>query len=94
MYVDCQRCPARPLACDGCMMQVLFGAPNCENPGAEDGGTVTGTALSPDVEIDAAIDVLAKAAMISNAAALSARNGKTTRQGAVSGTRLRILRAG
>ncbi|WP_232016714.1 hypothetical protein [Gordonia insulae] len=76
------------------MMQVLFDAPNCENPTSEGGGKVTKTTRSGDAEIDAAIDVFVAAAMVSSASAISARNGKTAAQGVVSGRNLRILRAG
>jgi hypothetical protein len=94
MYVDCQTCPGRPAACDGCMMQVLFDAPNCENPVGQGGGKVTESGRSPDAVIDAAIDVFVDAAMVTRASAVSARTSKTTVHEAVSGQRLRILRAG
>ncbi|GAA3691836.1 hypothetical protein [Gordonia hankookensis] len=94
MYIDCQSCPGRPVACDGCMMQVLFDAPNCENPTVEGGGKVTRSGVPGDADIDAAIGVFEAAAMVSSAAAVSARNGKTADGGMVSGRQLRILRAG
>ncbi|MGV9710233.1 hypothetical protein ACWDTI_06165 [Gordonia sp. NPDC003424] len=76
------------------MMQTLFDAPNCENPGVEGAGEPTFGGPDPDAEIDLAIEVFASAAMVSNSAALSARNGKTTRQKDERGVSLRILRAG
>ena len=94
MYVDCQTCPARPVACDGCMMQVLFDVPGRANPLVEGGEKVTEPNTRGDAEIDAAIDVFVAAAMASSSAAVSARNGKTAVQGDISGRHMRILRAG
>jgi hypothetical protein len=94
MYVDCQTCPGRPVACDGCMMQVLFEAPESGNPQVQGGGKVTEPNVRGDAEIDAAIDVFVAAAMVSSSAAVSARNGKVAAQGHVLGQTLRILRAG
>lgn len=80
MHVDCATCPARPGACDGCMMTVLFGGPNWDDAPAEGGASVTVQALDDDAELDLAIDVLQSAAMITSAAARSARIAKTARQ--------------
>lgn len=94
MYIDCHSCPGRAVACDGCMMQVLFGAPNSGNRVAEDGATVTVTGPSDDAVIDAAIDAFVGAAMATSSAAGFARRTKVPVQGRGEGPGLRILRAG
>ncbi|UVF78373.1 hypothetical protein [Gordonia mangrovi] len=76
------------------MMQVLFDAPNCENPVDQGGEKVTEPGPSADAAIDAAIDVFVDAAMATRASAVSARAGKSTAHGGFSGRPLRILRAG
>ncbi|ETA05171.1 hypothetical protein BJF87_11190 [Gordonia sp. CNJ-863] len=80
MHVDCATCPARPVACDGCMMTVLFGGPNWDDAPVEGGASVTVQALDDDAELDLAIDVFQSAAMVTSAAARSARTEKTARQ--------------
>lgn len=92
MHVDCATCPARPVACDGCMMTVLFGGPNWDDGPTEGGVTVTAQALDDDAELDLAIDVFQSAAMVTSSAARSARTSKTARHRAfrvVAGTDLR-----
>ncbi|MGK2319008.1 hypothetical protein [Gordonia rhizosphera] len=94
MYIDCQTCPGRPVACDGCMIQALFEPLSSGNAVSEGGGKVTEQGPVGDVEIDSAIDVFVSAAMVSSAAALSARSGKTSVQAHKSARQLKILRAG
>ena len=80
MHVDCATCPARPVACDGCMMTVLFGGPNWDDAPGEGGAPVTAQALDDDAELDLAIDVFESAAMVTSGAARSARASKAARQ--------------
>lgn len=92
MHVDCATCPARPVACDGCMMTVLFGGPNWDDAPVEGGASVTVQALDDDAELDLAIDVFQSAAMVTSVAARSARTEKTARQApfrVISSTELR-----
>lgn len=94
MRVDCSTCPARNLACDGCMMNVLFGPPTSANNMGEGDGLVTKSIAGPDVEITAAVDVFLSAAMVTSESATSAREGISAGRGVNSGSHLRILRAG
>ena len=94
MYVDCARCPARPVACDGCMMTVLFGGPSWDDMPHEGGVSVTAATSDADAELDLAIDVLQAAAMVTSGAARSARSGKTAVHRADSDRGPHILRAG
>ena len=94
MYIDCHSCPGRQIACDGCMMQVLFDPVSSTNTPSHGDAQVTVQARSADAEIDAAIDVFASAAMVSSAAALSARSGKTAVHRGRGDSGLSILRAG
>ena len=80
MHVDCATCPARPIACDGCMMTVLFGAPNWEDAPVRGGAPVTAVGGDDDVELDLAIGVFESAAMITPEGARSARSAKAARQ--------------
>lgn len=58
MRIDCATCPGRNRACDGCLMQVLFG-PMTRDFGPEGNGEVT------DWEMLDAVDVLAATQLIS-----------------------------
>jgi hypothetical protein len=94
MYVDCARCPARPVACDGCMMTVLFGGPSWDDVPYEDGVSVTTGGVDDDAELDLAIGVFEDAAMVTSAAARSARSAKKAAQGTHRPASVTILRAG
>jgi hypothetical protein len=94
MYIDCHSCPGRQVACDGCMMQVLFDPVSSANDVLEGDVEVTARPRSADAEIGAAIDVFASAAMVSSSAALSARNAIRPVHKGRGGSGLAILRAG
>ncbi|MCR5977223.1 hypothetical protein GDN83_05610 [Gordonia jinghuaiqii] len=94
MYVDCASCPARPVACDGCMMTVLFGGPSWDDVPGEGGAPVTAGAAGADAELDLAIDVFHAAAMVTSGAARSARSGKTAAQSMDRMASVTVLRAG
>ncbi|OUC79258.1 hypothetical protein CA982_09310 [Gordonia lacunae] len=94
MYVDCARCPARPVACDGCMMTVLFGGPSWDDMTDQGGVSVTAATVEADAEIDLAIDVLQAAAMVTSSAARSARSAKTAAHGSDRRASVTVLRAG
>lgn len=94
MHIDCQSCPGRPLACDGCMVQVLFGPPSSANITSEGGASVTESGPDPIEEISQAIDCFVDAAMTSRSAALSARRGISAGRGASTGVVTPIRRAG
>ena len=58
--MDCARCPARPAACDGCIVTLLgVGNPQVEEFSAEPCGYVL------DPEVREAIDVLRAVGMVS-----------------------------
>lgn len=94
MYIECGSCPGRQIACDGCMMQVLFSPLASGDAPVAGGETVTDPSAAADAEIDAALDVLAAAAMVTMTAVRSARSSKTNVQEVEGGRHLRILRAG
>ena len=94
MYVDCARCPARPVACDGCMMTVLFGGPSWDDMPHEGGVSVTAATSDADAELDLAIDVLQAAAMVTSGAARSARSAKTAVQAPDRRASVTVLRTG
>lgn len=94
MHVDCATCPARPVACDGCMMTVLFGPPSWDDVPVRGGATVTAAPLDDDAELDLAIGVFENAALITPAAARSARGAKVPRQRAFRVISSADLRAG
>lgn len=80
LHIDCTTCPGRHKACAGCMMNVLFTGPNCENAPRDGVVTEVAAPADPDAEILAAIDVFAASAMASSSAARSARSGIRTGQ--------------
>ncbi|NMO03356.1 hypothetical protein HH308_19260 [Gordonia sp. TBRC 11910] len=97
MRIDCQTCPARQIACDGCMMQLLFEPVSSadEPSGGPDGPVVmVGTGPLDDHELRGAIDVFSAASMVNTQDAVSAKNAIAPRQGAAAARHLRILRAG
>ena len=94
MLIDCNGCPGRPAACDGCMVQVLFAAPSSADAGDRGEVLVTGRASAADRDISSAIEVFALAAMVTTASARSARMCIAPVQGPVSGQSAKTLRAG
>lgn len=59
--MDCDRCPAGPRGCDGCIVEVLL------EPKAQfEGGVDEACGYILDPEIDAAIEVLLAAGMLSS----------------------------
>ncbi len=93
MQIDCNTCPGRQIACDGCMMQVLFDPVNSADvtPTSEVG--IVPTENVGDRDLLVAIDSFCAAAMISTADADLARNAIAPRQGIADRRHLRILRA-
>lgn len=86
MKIDCERCPVRARACDGCMMQVFVGSATSEfGPGGEGERQVT--------ELVAAIDVFADTELISEEGANEARRHVTAGEGSFTGGWLGGLRA-
>ena len=94
MQIDCNSCPGRPLACDGCVVQVLFSPMSSANVGAEGGATVTKSECDPIEEIGQAIDCFVDAAMTSREAALSARKRISAVHEPATGVVTPIRRAG
>ncbi|GAC69521.1 hypothetical protein GS4_25_00930 [Gordonia soli NBRC 108243] len=94
MYIDCNSCPGRRRACDGCMMQVLFDPLNSGNDGVDARPPVAVPMVTADDEIASAIDVFSAAAMVSNATAVSARSNIGPVQRGRRGPDLSVLRAG
>lgn len=94
MYIDCGTCPARRRACDGCMMNVLFTAPNSGDE------VDSGVSRRPDVvavadaEIVFAIDVLVASSMVAIDDAASAKRAIGPACDAAGRQGLRIVRAG
>lgn len=93
MYVDCTSCPGRRIACDGCMMNVLFPGPISANV---DNGPVSTAAIPTPAEreIRAAVDAFRAAAMVSTVTARSAIDGISAGQSGDSGGSVSVLRAG
>lgn len=93
MKIDCQTCPARRVACDGCMMQFLFDPLTCDDTVSDGAVAVVSAEPAERADLLAAIAVFQAASMVSTADAASARDAIVARQSAVGGRHLRVLRA-
>lgn len=93
MRIDCQTCPARQMACDGCMMQFLFDPLTSEDAPPGTGVAMVSAGPVDAAELLAAIDVFQAASMITTIDAASARGAIMPRQGGAPGRHLRVLRA-
>ncbi|GAA1482856.1 hypothetical protein GCM10009624_32960 [Gordonia sinesedis] len=94
MYVDCNSCPGRRTACDGCMMNLLFPAPISANVDNDPVSAATPIPSPAEREIRAAVDVLRAAAMVSSVTARSAIDDITAGKAANLGDGRHVLRAG
>lgn len=83
MLIDCETCPGRPRACDGCVMELLAGTLTCANPSADG---IEGQKCP----IDAAISVFAATSLISGRVAQAARERVRAGQGAPAGSGPRL----
>ncbi|WP_138917831.1 hypothetical protein [Gordonia effusa] len=93
MKIDCETCPARRVACDGCMMQVLFEPLSSDDVTPDEQMAIVSSETIDDRELLAAIDVFSAASMVSRQDATSARNAIAARQDGAGRGHLRILRA-
>lgn len=75
MKIDCATCQVRPVGCDGCMMQVLFGPVTSADAVVPGELAVVSSRPGPAVELAAAIDVLASAGLVTATEARRARTG-------------------
>ena len=94
MYIDCESCPARRRACDGCMMNVLFTAPSSADVPHSGDAEQRHSLMAADLEIVSAVDTFTDALMVSSADARSAKLGIGAVQPDIQRPNLRILRAG
>lgn len=85
MRIDCSTCQVRPAACDGCMMQVLFG-PVASGDAAVPGElAVVSSRPSPAAELSAAVSVLVSEGLVSPAEGRRARSGIAAAQDSATG---------
>ncbi|MFW0791705.1 hypothetical protein [Gordonia sp. CPCC 205333] len=93
MKIDCETCPARQVACDGCMMQLLFDPVSSDDVTADQQMAIVSSGPVDDYELLAAIDAFSAASMVSTRDASFARSAIAARQDGVERKHLRILRA-
>lgn len=68
LSMDCARCPARPLGCDGCVVAVLLSSsPQADRLSEESCGYVL------DPEVRSAIEVLLEVGVVSEVEIVAAR---------------------
>ncbi|MFT3900358.1 MAG: hypothetical protein QM728_08950 [Gordonia sp. (in: high G+C Gram-positive bacteria)] len=91
MKIDCDNCPGRPVACDGCMMNVLVGAPASAYPGEMQDIPSIGEQRA---DILVAIATLREAMLVTPAEARAAAGRIGARQGGFGDRFLTIVRAG
>lgn len=91
MRIDCESCPGRPAACDGCMMSVLVGADAVPHPGET---PRVATVAEQRADLLVAIANLREATLVTSAEARAAQGRIVPREGGSSERFLTIVRAG
>ncbi|HNP58314.1 MAG TPA: hypothetical protein PK331_09480 [Gordonia sp. (in: high G+C Gram-positive bacteria)] len=91
MRIDCDSCPGRPVACDGCMMNVLVGATNSPHAAQTQ---ETSSISDPRAELVTAISVFRDAMLITIAEEKAAIRRITAGQDGYQQRFLSVVRAG